>query len=489
MKKASRIEKIAARCWNVLNEGKPFTPVFVVGGFVLYQALWGTFDARAVGWALLLAVPLFAVIYRYDFPLHLRWYLWPPVVLYIGWLGGFSLGLQLWGMGWYFFFTVIFWGTIYYHLRIGIPLDNYKRFWRLVLKNSDSTSGNAQEQIPKIVLLLAYLHSAAQSPGNWQAALGLLGFTAGFALYAYAVHRAFFDWRPEEPEQFTSTPLPKHPPARRVILVVIDGCRKDRLEEADTPFLDWLKRTGTEYTRMETIYPARTVVCFSTMFTGAYPRDHGITSNMVWKLGVRCESVFDKLREVGKTGRLLGIAHLVDAFGDDVDTVTAVMKNDEADAHIMARARQIIEEKQPDLLAVQLIATDQTGHSRGPLYEEYREKIEEADRHIQSFYQWLKEKNYLEDTLFIVCADHGQSDGIGGHAHLDEGERFVPFILHGSMVREGHRVEALCNLTSVTPTICYALGASYPNRSRGPVLMEAWKPEACVSKSETDSRS
>lgn len=31
MKKASSFEIVAARCWNLLNEGKPFTPIFVVG--------------------------------------------------------------------------------------------------------------------------------------------------------------------------------------------------------------------------------------------------------------------------------------------------------------------------------------------------------------------------------------------------------------------------------------------------------------------------
>jgi hypothetical protein len=34
MKSASRFEKVAARAWNLLNEGKPFTPIFTVGVFL-----------------------------------------------------------------------------------------------------------------------------------------------------------------------------------------------------------------------------------------------------------------------------------------------------------------------------------------------------------------------------------------------------------------------------------------------------------------------
>jgi hypothetical protein len=36
MKKASKFEKVAARCWNLLNEGKPFTPIFTTGVFLLF---------------------------------------------------------------------------------------------------------------------------------------------------------------------------------------------------------------------------------------------------------------------------------------------------------------------------------------------------------------------------------------------------------------------------------------------------------------------
>ena len=155
--------------------------------------------------------------------------------------------------------------------------------------------------------------------------------------------------------------------------------RKERFYEANTPYLDSLMDQGTEYLNMETVYPARTVVCFSSMFTGTYPKEHGMKSNMVWRLGIKVESIFDSLRKVGKKGKMLGIAHLVDSFGKDVETVTAVMHKDKADRNIINKAKVIMEEQDPDLFIVQLIGTDQIGHSRGVLYDEYIEKIEEAD--------------------------------------------------------------------------------------------------------------
>lgn len=484
MKQASAFEKFAARCWNLLNEGKPFTPIFTVGTMLIYSlprlGQDGYVADLLIG--LLAVIPLLVLYFVYDFPLFLRNYLWIPLMAFLMVWHHVNYPLIFLAVGLYFFFTVFFWGTIYYHLRIGTDWLNFTRFWKLVLKNSDSTSGNAQEQLPKFLLLLLVWDYAAGMPARGMEGIGsLILFYAAILIFAFILHRYLFDWKPVPYASYTRDT--EEPVAgalnSRVIVFVIDGMRKERFEQANTPFLDKLRKNGTDYSLMETVYPARTVVCFSSMFTGTYPFEHGITSNMVWKLGLKVESIFDSLRKVGKKGSLLGIAHLVDSFGErDVDTVTAVMHKDKADRNIIERAKMIMEEKDPDLQIIQLIGTDQIGHSRGVLYDEYIEKIEEADALAEEFFNWLKEKGKLENATFIVCADHGQADGIGGHGHLDEGERYVPFFMHGPAIEEGKRVDEKRSLVSLTPTIAYLLGAPFPSHSRGPILKEAIRRDA-----------
>ncbi|MFC5703959.1 alkaline phosphatase family protein [Cohnella faecalis] len=499
MKKASSFEIVAARCWNLLNEGKPFLPIFVVGAFALYRAdqwLDSGFWLAAFQ-SLLLVVPLLAIYYRYDYPLFLRNYLWLPVVGALLVWEPADLSLYASAIGLYFFFTVFFWGTFYYRMRIGTTWWNFSRFWKLVLKNSDSTSGNAQEQLPKLLLVLFLWNHYYRAIGSgesqlWQTAdlseglvpLGL--FTAGLWLYSWILHANLFDWKPKEKEGLTEDPdATGRGLNEKVIVIVVDGMRKERFEEAEAPFLKKLRAEGTEYAQMETVYPARTVVCFSSMFTGAYPKDHGIRSNMVWKLGIKVESIFDSLRKVGKKGNLLGIAHLIDSMGDDVESVTAVMHNDLADRQIIERAKRIMAEQNPDLFVVQLIGVDQTGHSRGVLYDEYIQKIAEADKLIEEYVGWLTDRGMMNNTTLIICADHGQADGIGGHGHLDEGERFVPFFMHGPAIRQGCRIDERHSLISMAPTIARLLGAPYPNRSRGPVLTDALKSSQTI---DTDIR-
>lgn len=56
-------------------------------------------------------LPLFAIYYVYDFPLHLRWFLWIPLGSAIYLFGIPDMGLLLFALGMYIFFTVFFWGN------------------------------------------------------------------------------------------------------------------------------------------------------------------------------------------------------------------------------------------------------------------------------------------------------------------------------------------------------------------------------------------
>jgi hypothetical protein len=479
MKPASKFEIAAARCWNVLNEGKSFHPVFVLGIFLLLHVvqigdreLWG----RALP-ALVLTAPLVLLFVYYDFPLKLRWALWGFLALFVlifRFVDPLALVLAL---GLYVFFTVFFWGTLYYHLRTGAPKTNFVRFWRLVLENPDSTSGNFLEQMPKALFALFMLQYLVSEPLSIERALLVLGFTAVAGVASYLIHRRFFDWKPTYPMEHTRDVNVGMPLAKRVIVIVIDGCRLDRFHEADKPYLEKMMSGGTVYKSVETVYPARTVVCFSSMLTGAPPKRHGITSNLVLKFGLKVESIFDVLRRHGKVGRLVGIAHLIDAFGEDVASVTSVAHNDKIDQNLIAAARHELEKHDPDLLILQLLAVDQNGHTRGTYYPEYVERIEITDRLIEEFMRWCEERGYLEGAAVILLADHGQGIGIGAHGHLSEGERLVPFAIWGSGVVKGRTVREPHSILDLAPTISYILGVEPPGGSTGRVLMEAFDRE------------
>jgi hypothetical protein len=298
------------------------------------------------------------------------------------------------------------------------------------------------------------------------------------AIGALLVHQWFFRWVPALPQSPAPVSTPAGRISKRFIVIAIDGCRADRLREATTPCIDRLRAEGTDYTNMATVYPARTVTCFSSMLTGASPVVHGMRSNFVPSLSVKCDSVFEALRRGGLDGKLVGIAHLIDAFGDDVRTVTAVMDNDDIDDGLVARAKQVMTEEDPDLLVLQLLSVDQTGHARGSYYPEYLHKIEVTDQKIEAFLVWCRERGYLDEATVMITADHGQGIGIGGHGHMSPTEIYIPCVLWGAGVERGVVSDEARFITDIAPTITRYLGVEPPADNVGTPLMPDATPAA-----------
>ena len=113
LKRAGRFEIVAARLWNVLNEGKPFTPVFVLGTLLLLglpHLTDGGYWLRQLV-ALFALAPLFLVFYRYAFPLRLRAAL--SVLLAVAMVGfrAFDAAAIALVLALFFGFTVVLWGA------------------------------------------------------------------------------------------------------------------------------------------------------------------------------------------------------------------------------------------------------------------------------------------------------------------------------------------------------------------------------------------
>ena len=473
---AGAFEVWAARAWNVFNEGRPFTIVYPAM-VLLCAAPVGLAPDGSLGLALLGSLSLAVVLSRFSFPLRWRALLWLVAVASIPLLEPWrALPLLAGALAGYFFFTVVVWGSVYYHLRTGAPWTNGLRFWRLVLTNSDPTSGNALEQVPKIVMALSAGNLMAEDADL--ASVGWIAIAAGLVAAAGTIAwRSFARTRmPRYPAREPAAPAAE-PLAKRVYVIVVDGLNRGRLWQANAPVMDRLAREGTEYLAVDPAYPARTVVCFSSMLTGAAPAEHGMRSNFAPRLGVRVESVFDVLERHGRKGRLVGIAHLLDPFGEDVvRSVTSVQPTSRIDHSLAAEGRRVVEEEDPDLLVLQLLATDQLGHVRGVRNPEYLDQIAEADRHVGDFLEFLDERGKLDDATVILMADHGQGRGIGGHGHLDWGERPVPFVVWGpgaqpgAVSREPHSV---CELAQTVSTL---LGVEAPAAARGRPMVPVLDP-------------
>jgi hypothetical protein len=147
---------------------------------------------------------LSAVLVWFDFPLRGRALLWLAALASVPLLEPWRApGLLAGALAGYFAFTVFLWGTLYYHLRTGAPWTNFTRFWRLVLTNSDPTSGNALEQVPKFLMALSAGALLAEEPSTGSVAR-IAAAAALAALLGRLAGRRFARRLPDYP-----------PPARR----------------------------------------------------------------------------------------------------------------------------------------------------------------------------------------------------------------------------------------------------------------------------------
>src|SRR3954454_19197163 len=197
---ASIAEVWAARAWNVFNEGRPFSIVYPLL-VLLAAAAVGLAPDGSLGRALAAAAVAAVVLSRFAFALRGRVLLWVAALAAVPLLEPWRAPALLAGaLAGYAFFTVVVWGSVYYHLRTGAPWTNGLRFWRLVLTNSDPTSGNALEQVPKLLIALSAATLLAEEPtgGSLLRAASALAIAA--ALGAVAARR-FAKGLPRYPER------------------------------------------------------------------------------------------------------------------------------------------------------------------------------------------------------------------------------------------------------------------------------------------------
>jgi len=65
--------------------------------------------------------------------------------------------------------------------------------------------------------------------------------------------------------------------------------------------------------------------------------------------------------------------------------------------------------RSPDLVFHELILTDGVGHDYGPHSDGLRDALDESDRRIGRVLDLLAEQHRLDDTLFVLTADHGMA--------------------------------------------------------------------------------
>lgn len=276
------------------------------------------------------------------------------------------------------------------------------------------------------------------------------------------------------------------PRAKHVILIGLDGWGAYSVSKAEMPNVKKLMDDGSYTLKKRSVLPSSSAVNWASMFMGAGPELHGYTewysktpelpSREVNKNGI-FPTVFSLLHEsdpkaeIGCIYEWETIRCLVDTFALNYDKHVSEAENNPAAA--AQYAADYIKKAHPTLLAVIIDNPDHIGHAAGHDTPEYYAVLKELDKYVGQIVNAIKEAGMLDETIFIVTADHG---GINkGHGGKTMEEMETAFIISGKNIKKGHEITESMMQFDVASTIAHIFKLEQPQVWIGRPVLSAFE--------------
>ena len=246
-----------------------------------------------------------------------------------------------------------------------------------------------------------------------------------------------------------------------VAVIGIDGMGNFNFKTV-TPNLDRIFAKGAVNRAALSMNPTISAENWGAMLLGATPLVHKLTNGRVSNekyTNDALHSVFRIIREADPDCYLASVVNwnpinhgiVEDGFG--VDKHTAPNDSELTDIIVECVA------KKPKFLFVQLDDVDGAGHSGGYGSEKHLEEIQRADSYTGRIYDAYQKAGILDDTLFIVIADHG---GVRtGHGGYTDTEKYVYFAVAGKGVKKG--LIPYSETKDIAAVVLSALGLPLPD--------------------------
>ena len=198
---------------------------------------------------------------------------------------------------------------------------------------------------------------------------------------------------------------------KRVVLIGVDGAGAF-FRDTDTPCIDEIFENGAISYNVLTSNPTISAQCWGSMLHGVTPGAHRLTNAIVGERAYPENNPNATLASFTNWNPI-NIGIIEDGLGVHKDSAT--------DAPMTEKICDYVKKNDPTLLFVQFDEVDHAGHSAGYGTQTHLDQITATDELIGKIYDAYDEMDYLEDTLFIVTADHG---GTGlSHGGLSDAEK------------------------------------------------------------------
>lgn len=263
---------------------------------------------------------------------------------------------------------------------------------------------------------------------------------------------------------------PKH-----VVLVGFDGLSAHAVksDKAKMPVFKKLMEQGASTLENRSVLPSSSAVNWASMFMGAGPELHGYTEWGSAKPDLPSRVLTDngmfpdiyyllrKARPEAELGFIYewgGMRNLVDTLS--VSYLKPLALSAEITEQAVADVTTYIKEKKPVFCSVIFGEPDGVGHGIGWETPEYFAMLSHLDQALGKIVQAVDDAGMMDETVFILAADHG---GIHtGHGGKTMEEMQTAIVFSGKGVKAGYRIPESTMVFDIAGTVAWLFGLDTP---------------------------
>ena len=255
---------------------------------------------------------------------------------------------------------------------------------------------------------------------------------------------------------------------KHVVIIGVDGGGAF-FQNTSTPNMDAIFKKGAVSYRTKTSYPTISAQCWGSMLHSVLPEFHRLTNGTVgsrpFKPDSPYPSIFRVVKEAFPNANMASFCNWNPINVGIIEDNLGVVKGTGSDPEVANKVVQYIQGNDPTLVFVQFDSVDGAGHGHGYGSSEHLAAITAVDALIGQIYNALKNKSLLDDTLFIVSADHGGTPE-GSHGGDTDAERYVFLGVAGKTVVEGGQIQEP-EVRDIAAISAYAFGLDFPETWTG----------------------
>ena len=228
-------------------------------------------------------------------------------------------------------------------------------------------------------------------------------------------------------------------PYSHVAIIGVDGAGAF-FRDADMPRLNEIFANGAVTYRCLTSDPTISAQCWGSLMTGVKPDCHRLSNSLVERTPYPVDSEFPTffrvVREAMPDAALGSFCNWNPINVGIVEDNLGVTKGTASgDSGVTDMVCKYVKNELPTVLFVQFDEVDGAGHGSGYGTKQHLKQLHTTDTYIGKIYDTYRDCGILEDTLFIVTADHGGSGT--SHGGLTDGEKYVMWAAVGKNVERG----------------------------------------------------